>query len=86
MDNQVIISFLITLVSKYPITATIIGVMGTARLILKPVMTCLHAIAESTETTKDNEFLKKLEEHKVFKAISFILDYAFSIKVPVTKK
>jgi hypothetical protein len=63
----------------------VVAVMGTARLILKPVMVALQSIVDSTQTPADNEWLKKLQESKFYKTLSFILDYVFSIKLPPKK-
>lgn len=76
---------LLDLVAKYPVLASIVGVVGLLRLIIKPIMVALKSIVESTETPKDNELLVKVEESKIYKAVIFLLDYLASIKVPPKK-
>lgn len=85
MDMETLVPMLVAFVQKYPITATIIGVMGSARLVMKPIMSALRALADSTQTTKDNEMLDKVEGNKIYKAAIFVLDYALSIKRPAPK-
>lgn len=76
---------LLDLVAKYPVLASIVGVVGLLRLIIKPIMVALKSIVESTETPKDNELLTKVEESKVYKAVIFLLDYLASVKIPPKK-
>lgn len=73
---------IIGMAEKYPIILTIVAIMGMARVILKPLMTFLHAVAEATETTKDNEYLAKAESSAIYKGLHWVLDFAFSLKLP----
>lgn len=73
--------FLSGLALEYPIIFTIISIIGMVRLVVKPLMVILHSLAEATETTRDEEILRKLEENKVWKGFLFILDYVFSLKL-----
>lgn len=82
MDLETLVPMLIAFVSKYPITATIIGILGSARLIMKPVMTAIRGIVDQTATQSDNLMLDKVEGNKIYKAAIWILDYCLSIKVP----
>lgn len=67
---------------KFPILATVLGVMAIMRAVNKPLFALLHAYVDATATTTDNAELDKVETSKVYKAICFALDYAFSIKLP----
>jgi len=73
------------LVGQYPIVVSIILVMGSLRVIMKPLMSLLQAIAKETSTPKDNELLAKLLDNKIYKALSFCLDFVASVKLPKKK-
>ena len=77
-----IVALLELLISKAPWLASVIMVMGTARLIFKPLFTFLRTVADATPTPKDNELLDKAEKSKLYSAVSFILDWVGSIKLP----
>lgn len=79
MDLSVII---IELVSKYPVLGSVVAVMGMARLILKPLMVFLKEAVLATPSDKDDLVLGKVEGSKIYKAIVFLLDYLFSLKLP----
>ncbi len=61
----------------------IVTIIGSARIIFKPLMTLLETIAEQTETPVDNEWLESFKDSKVYTVIIFIIDYILSIKKPV---
>lgn len=85
MDPMTIITTLLGIFVQFakdwPILASIIVVMGTLRLFLKPVMTFLHAIADATPTPKDNDALNKVESSMLWKIVNFVIDYFASIKL-----
>lgn len=60
----------------------LIGVVGTLRLIMKPIMVALRAIADATPSAADNEVLDNVEKSKVYSTVIFILDWLVSIKLP----
>lgn len=72
---------IINIVESYPILASIIAVMGTARLFIKPLMSFAHEFVIITESKKDDEILKEIEESKYYKWILYVLDWFASIKV-----
>ena len=72
---------------NYGIAIQIVSIVGSLRVALKPLMSGLKSIAEATYwTTKDNEFLAKLENSKIYTTIVYILDWIASIKFPTSKK
>lgn len=73
-------SFLISYAQKYPLLSLLIMIMGSARLILKPIFAIAHSIAGFTVTDKDNKIIEKIEKSKILKGIFFISDYLFSAK------
>lgn len=60
-------------------------VIGSLRVLLKPLFALAYAITSVTPSTKDDEAVKKIEEHKITKAVVFALDYIASIKFPTKK-
>jgi hypothetical protein len=67
---------------KYGWVATVVLVIGTLRILLKPVMAAIeNAVANDPGRTAA---LQKFEAGPVFKAISFVLDLGASIKLPQT--
>lgn len=80
--EQAVISFILGLADKYPLAVTIFMVIGILRTVFKPLMGFLHLLADATPSVKDNEFLSKLEQSKIYKGFAWIIDYISSIKLP----
>ena len=74
--------FIIELVLKYPTLGSIVVVMGTLRLILKPLVSAVQTYVASTASTRDDEIVEGVLSSKYYKAFAFILDYAASVKLP----
>lgn len=72
---------IVDLASKYPIFLTVISVIGLLRLLVKPIFSIAHAVADWSDTPKDDEFLARVESSKILKGILFVLDYVASVKV-----
>ncbi len=83
---NVLLPMLVSLATQYPIIASMIIVMGSARIVMKPLMLMLEAIVKVTKTKKDNALLAKVKASKVYKLIALVLDYALSIKLSKAKK
>lgn len=75
--KNAIMSLLVT----YPGVASIIFVVGTLRLIMKPVMTAIDAIVTATPTPSDNEVWNNIKNASWFKAILWFIDWFGSIKI-----
>ena len=67
------------------VLSTVVTVIGTARLIVKPIMVALRAIADATATPSDNLLLDNVEQSKVVKVLVFLADWLFSVKLPPKK-
>lgn len=80
--EQAIIEFIAGMAAKQPILLSVLAGIGIARLIFKPLFTFLQSVVDATPTMKDNEFLAKVMESKVYKGLAFVLDYVGSIKIP----
>jgi hypothetical protein len=66
---------------KYPVLADVLGIMVTARLIIKPLMSALITMSKDTSI----EFLDNIaafSDNKIYKLVAFILDWVLSIKLP----
>ena len=69
---------------KYPGLGSVLAIMVTALLILKPVMSAILVISKDV----DISFIKKIAEfsdNKIYKIVAFIMDYVLSIKLPKKK-
>jgi hypothetical protein len=84
-DMEMIQNLLMTLLQKQPWFATVIAVMGTARLIAKPIMTAIREVIKATPTQVDDSALSKFEQSKIYKGLCFVVDWLFSVKLPGAK-
>jgi hypothetical protein len=84
MDLSIILSLFVSLAQKYPVLASVIAVMGTARLVMKPIVSCIKALVELTPSKSDDEKVAQVEASKPYKAVIFVLDYFLSVK-PIKK-
>ncbi len=73
---------LVQYAQQYPWLFTLLLVMASLRLFFKPLMEIFKGVVELTPSQKDNEFYNKMLEHKVYKAIVFVIDWFASIKLP----
>ena len=71
---------------SYPKLAMLSAIMVGSRIIMKPLMPLLWAIADMTKFTWDNELLKKVENHVVYKFFCFFVDQIVSVKLKNPKK
>ena len=78
MEN--IIQFVLQMAVQNPKIAAVILVIGSFRVLMKPIMELLKAYVLITPSKKDDELLDKAEKSQLYKIVMFILDYAFSIK------
>lgn len=65
---------------QYPAVATVLMLIGTLRLIMKPLMTFLHEFVLATPGTGDDALLDQVEKSKVYTTFMYILDWFTSIK------
>lgn len=74
-------NLVLNLIQSYPKLGTIVAIIGTLRVIFKPLFSFLDVIVAATPSTKDEELLGKVKDSKAFKAFSFLVDYVGSIKI-----
>lgn len=70
---------------QYPVIASILMVIGTLRLIMKPLMTFLNELVIIIPGDTDNQILSSVENSKWFKGLMYVLDWFASIKFPVKR-
>ncbi len=80
--EEMALNFIMWVVAKNPHVAALIVMMGTLRLVLKPIMSALKEVIDLTPTKWDNEQFDKLINSKAYKAVSWVLDYVGSVKLP----
>lgn len=74
-----------SLAGKYGIVVQVLTVIGSLRVVFKPLFSFLRAVAGETKTQKDDLFLDKVEGSKIYSSISWALDFIGSIKLPGSK-
>jgi hypothetical protein len=79
---QILTPVIEALLGKFGILVQIVTVIGSLRLILKPTMSYIQGIVALTPTKKDNEFLDKVLASPIYKAVSYMLDWFASLKLP----
>lgn len=82
---QSIEAFVIGLAIKHPWIASALLLLGTLRLIIKPLMSLIRLVTKSTSTPADDQFLDKVEASWLWTAFLFIVDWLTSIKLPAAK-
>jgi hypothetical protein len=74
-------AWLADLVTRYPWFSTVVVVVGTLRLCLKPAFELFHIIVGVTPTKADDEFLERMEASKAWTWFTWLLNYLTSIKL-----
>ena len=69
-----------------PATASVLSCIGAFRVLFKPVLSLAKFLSSKTKTTRDDEFIEKLEKSKAYQIIRYCFDWFASIKLPATKK
>lgn len=57
-------------------------VVGSARLVMKPLMLAVAELVKSTPTLKDDQWYDALLQSKGYKTVALIVDYVLSLKLP----
>lgn len=73
---------LLDLVSKYPVVAGVIAVVGILRLVVKPLMSIVEAVVLETASKKDDEAVAKVKDSGIYKGLIWVVDYLASVKLP----
>lgn len=79
---EYLISLVLPFLISNPHFAVLVTFMAGGRLIFKPLCSLIQAYVDATPTLKDNLMWKDAQESKHFKAVSYVLDFFSSIKLP----
>jgi len=75
-----IIKLLLDFAMGYPQVSAILLIVGGARVVFKPIVALAQAYVSATPSLEDDKVLGKVQDHPIFKAVEFVLDYLFSLK------
>lgn len=80
-----LLAFLTPLVEAYGgklgFLVQLVSIVGTLRLLVKPVMSIIDVAVNLTPSEKDDDLVSRIENNKVFKSILYVLDWFASIKL-----
>lgn len=79
---EALASFIESYAANAPWLVNLIIIMGTFRLIVKPIVTAIEEIVKATPSRKDDEQLDKIKASPAWYWFFFILDWFTSIKIP----
>lgn len=74
---------IIVLAEKQPWIVAVLLLMGTLRVIFKPIMGYLDSTVKKNYSSEDYSKFNNFKSGVIFKIINFILDLIVSIKLPV---
>jgi hypothetical protein len=78
---ETVLPWLLSMVNTHPYFVLLVTIMGTLRLLVKPVMTILQVVVKLTPYDKDDQWLAKVEGSKAYGAFLYFLDWFASVKV-----
>jgi hypothetical protein len=73
---------LMELLLQYPTVMKVVMLVGTLRLVLKPIMVAVESIVLSTPTLSDDSLLAKVKANPIYKVLVFVVDWLGSVKLP----
>ncbi len=74
------------IIKSCPALANFVLIVGSLRLICKPLFTFIDALVKFTPTEKDDAAWASLKESKSMKSVLWLIDYLASIKLPTSKQ
>lgn len=84
--TQAVIDFIWPFIEGNKVAVILTSLVGALRFVFKPAISALKAFTEFTPYDKDDEFLAKVQESKVYKAVAWVADLVVSIKLPKKTK
>jgi hypothetical protein len=66
---------------KFGWLVSAISIIGTLRLLVKPVIAVIEVVVKLTPSTKDDNLHNELLDNKIMKAVLFVLDWLASLKI-----
>jgi len=64
----------------------LVAIVGSARILIKPVMALLEVYVVITPSKKDDAWPSQIKESKIFKSVNFVFDWLLSLKLSPKKK
>ena len=71
----------LTIIKEFPWFADLVMLMGTSRVVFKPLVILIDTLIKEPKTTTDDEKWAAFQKSKYFRAILFVLDYFASVKI-----
>jgi hypothetical protein len=71
------------LIGKYGWITTVVLVIGSLRILFKPVMLAIEKYVRETPGTEDDARIARFEASPIYRIIGFLLDFGASIKLPL---
>ncbi len=71
----------VSFLSQYPVTASILTVVGALRLAIKPVVSAIRVVAKETLSPKADKVVEDIFNSKSWNTVLYILDWLTSIKL-----
>ena len=81
LNTDIVASFVQNLAAQAPWLIAALSLIGVLRVIFKPAMTFLHSVVKATPSTKDDEWLTKVEGSVWLSWLVWALDLFASIKL-----
>lgn len=66
---------------QYGAALQVVAIVGTLRLVIKPIMAGIESAIAQTETKSDDEILGKVQGNVFYKGFFFLLDLIASLKL-----
>ena len=78
---EAIVEFLLSISNTFPILTSVFAVLYTAGLVFQVTHSALREYVLKSPSTSDDILLEKVESHKKFKAVKYVMDLLLNIKV-----
>ena len=72
----------IELIKEYPWFANLVMIIGTLRVVMKPLFSLIDAVTAATPNKQDDAAWKGVKESKAMSLFIWLIDYVASVKVP----
>ncbi len=66
---------------KFGWAAQVVSIVGSLRLVFKPLMTLLDVYVKATPSKEDDNLVSEIEKKGWYKTLRFVLDWIASIKL-----
>ena len=80
--TQVLLPLIEAAGGKYGAVLQAVAIMGSLRVLMKPLQELARAYVNITPNTKDNAWLEGVISSKLYKGIVWLVDLGASVKLP----